>query len=38
MHGTSFDGRDVFAPAAAVLATGEATLEDLGTARWIRVR
>jgi len=31
MHGTSFDGRDVFAPAAAVLATGEANLEDLGT-------
>jgi len=29
-HGTSFDGRDVFAPAAAVLASGEASLEDLG--------
>lgn len=29
-HGTSFDGRDVFAPAAAVLASGEAGLDDLG--------
>jgi S-adenosylmethionine hydrolase len=29
-HGTSFDGRDVFAPAAAVLANGEAALDDLG--------
>ena len=29
-HGTSFDGRDVFAPAAAVLANGEAGLDDLG--------
>ncbi len=31
-HGTSFDGRDVFAPAAAVLASGEASLDDLGPA------
>jgi len=30
--GTSFDGRDVFAPAAAVLANGEASLDDLGPA------
>jgi S-adenosylmethionine hydrolase len=29
-HGTSFDGRDVFAPAAAVLSNGEAALDDLG--------
>lgn len=29
-HGSSFDGRDVFAPAAAVLASGEATLDELG--------
>lgn len=29
-EGSTFDGRDVFAPAAAVLATGEATLDDLG--------
>ncbi|MCB2223857.1 MAG: SAM-dependent chlorinase/fluorinase [Actinobacteria bacterium] len=29
-QGTSFDGRDVFAPAAAVLASGEASLDDLG--------
>ncbi len=28
--GITFDGRDVFAPAAAVLASGEAKLEDLG--------
>lgn len=28
--GPTFDGRDVFAPAAAVLATGEASLDDLG--------
>lgn len=28
--GSTFDGRDVFAPAAAVLASGEATLGDLG--------
>jgi S-adenosyl-L-methionine hydrolase (adenosine-forming) len=28
--GVTFDGRDVFAPAAAVLACGEATLGDLG--------
>jgi S-adenosylmethionine hydrolase len=28
--GSTFDGRDVFAPAAAVLASGEAGLEDLG--------
>jgi len=29
-QGATFAGRDVFAPAAAVLATGEATLDDLG--------
>lgn len=28
--GVTFDGRDVFAPAAAVLASGQAALEDLG--------
>jgi S-adenosylmethionine hydrolase len=28
--GSTFDGRDVFAPAAAVLASGEAALDDLG--------
>lgn len=28
--GSTFHGRDVFAPAAAVLASGEATIEDLG--------
>lgn len=28
--GPTFDGRDVFAPAAAVLASGEAALSDLG--------
>lgn len=28
--GVTFDGRDVFAPAAAVLASGEARLDDLG--------
>jgi len=28
--GSTFDGRDVFAPAAAVLASGEADLADLG--------
>jgi S-adenosyl-L-methionine hydrolase (adenosine-forming) len=28
--GVTFDGRDVFAPAAAVLASGEATVGDLG--------
>lgn len=28
--GVTFDGRDIFAPAAAVLASGEATLGDLG--------
>jgi S-adenosylmethionine hydrolase len=28
--GATFDGRDVFAPAAAVLASGEAKLDDLG--------
>ncbi len=28
--GATFDGRDVFAPAAAVLASGEAGLDDLG--------
>lgn len=30
--GVTFDGRDVFAPAAAVLAAGEAALDDLGPA------
>jgi S-adenosylmethionine hydrolase len=29
-QGATFDGRDVFAPAAAVLATGEASIGDLG--------
>jgi S-adenosylmethionine hydrolase len=29
-QGATFDGRDVFAPAAAVLATGEAGMADLG--------
>ena len=29
-QGATFHGRDVFAPAAAVLASGEATLDDLG--------
>jgi len=29
-EGVTFDGRDVFAPAAAVLASGEAELGDLG--------
>lgn len=29
-EGATFDGRDRFGPAAAVLATGEATLSDLG--------
>jgi S-adenosylmethionine hydrolase len=28
--GVTFDGRDVFAPAAAVLASGEAQMDDLG--------
>ena len=28
--GVTFDGRDVFAPAAAVLASGQAALDDLG--------
>jgi len=28
--GITFDGRDVFAPAAAVLASGQASLDDLG--------
>ena len=28
--GATFDGRDLFAPAAALLASGEATIEDLG--------
>lgn len=31
-QGVTFDGRDVFAPAAAVLASGEADLSDLGPA------
>ncbi len=31
-EGTTFDGRDVFAPAAAVLASGQAELADLGPA------
>jgi S-adenosylmethionine hydrolase len=30
--GTSFDGRDLFGPAAAVLADGQASLDDLGPA------
>jgi S-adenosylmethionine hydrolase len=30
--GATFQGRDVFAPAAALLASGEATLDDLGPA------
>lgn len=30
--GITFDGRDVFAPAAAVLASGQAALDDLGPA------
>lgn len=30
--GATFDGRDVFAPAAAVLASGQAALDDLGPA------
>jgi S-adenosylmethionine hydrolase len=30
--GVTFDGRDVFAPAAAVLASGQASLDDLGPA------
>lgn len=29
--GSTFEGRDVFAPAAAVLASGEATLDDVGS-------
>jgi S-adenosylmethionine hydrolase len=29
-EGVTFDGRDVFAPAAAVLASGEATIDELG--------
>jgi S-adenosylmethionine hydrolase len=29
-HGATFHGRDIFAPAAAVLAGGDATVEDLG--------
>jgi len=29
-EGATFDGRDVFAPAAAVLASGQAALDDLG--------
>ena len=29
-HGATFDGRDVFAPAAAVLASGQADLAELG--------
>jgi len=29
-EGITFDGRDVFAPAAAVLASGEASLDELG--------
>lgn len=29
-EGRTFDGRDVFAPAAAVLASGQAAIEDLG--------
>ncbi len=30
LGGSTFDGRDVFAPAAAVLASGQATIKDLG--------
>ena len=30
LGGTTFDGRDVFGPAAAVLAAGQATITDLG--------
>ncbi len=30
VHGATFDGRDVFAPAAAVLASAEAEITDLG--------
>ncbi len=30
LGGATFDGRDVFAPAAAVLAAGQASIEDLG--------
>ena len=30
LGGATFDGRDVFAPAAAVLASGQASIEDLG--------
>ena len=30
--GETFHGRDVFAPAAALLATGDAAIEDLGPA------
>ncbi len=29
--GATFDGRDLFAPAAAVLASGQATVDELGT-------
>ncbi len=29
-HGSTFQGRDVFAPAAASLANGDATIDDLG--------
>ena len=32
MGGATFDGRDVFAPAAAVLAAGQASMNDLGPA------
>jgi hypothetical protein len=30
LGGATFDGRDVFAPAAAVLAAGQASIKDLG--------
>jgi S-adenosylmethionine hydrolase len=30
LGGATFDGRDVFAPAASVLAAGQATISDLG--------
>lgn len=32
LGGATFDGRDVFAPAAAVLAAGQASIDDLGPA------
>ena len=32
LGGATFDGRDIFAPAAAVLASGQASIQDLGPA------